>query len=155
SIFLLTSFGGGVVFAAEGALPGDTLYPIKLTFENVQVALAPTEEARAEAFVHLAYNRLTDVERATAAGRVSSVSLAVDSYAEDVSEASQILSQEAPSLQTATVLTNRLQTDFVRHEGAIAAAEKRASSEAMAMLRHSDENAHNALANAVARNQDR
>jgi hypothetical protein len=155
SIVAATSFGGGVVFAAEAALPGDTLYSVKLSFENVQVALAPTEEARAEAFVHLAYNRLTDVEMATTTGRVSSVNLAVDSYAQDVSEASQILSQETPSLQTATTLTDRMQTDFALHEGAIAAAEKRASKETTAMLLQADDNAHRALAMAVALNQGR
>jgi hypothetical protein len=154
-IVLTPSFGGGVVFAAESALPGDTLYPVKLSFESVQLVLAPNDEARAEALVDLAYNRLTDLEKASLAGRAEATKPAVDSYTTDVSEASQLLSEPTASDQTVEVLTNRLETDLARHEGTLAHVELQSPSSVTSVALQSADDIQSALALAVARSQDR
>ena len=92
------------------------------------------------------------MDNATGKGNVTSVSTAVDSYAQDVSQASQILSEPTESDQTVIVLTRRLTTDFAHHEQVIAEAETRAPSPALTMsVRRADQSVQTALAVAVAR----
>lgn len=56
--------GGSVSFAAENTVPGDTLYPVKVHFnEPVRGAIARTPKAKAEWEVRLVERRLEEVEK--------------------------------------------------------------------------------------------
>lgn len=67
-VFLISS---GTTYAAEGALPGDTLYPIKVYVnEGVALSLARTPEAKAEAHVTLAERRVEEAQSLAAEGRL-------------------------------------------------------------------------------------
>ena len=60
SVFLVT----GVSFAAEGSLPGDTLYPVKVNFnEEFQSLIAFSPESKAKFEIKRAERRLEEVER--------------------------------------------------------------------------------------------
>ncbi|MCW5853835.1 MAG: hypothetical protein KIT87_27455 [Anaerolineae bacterium] len=59
----------GVTRAAATSLPDDTLYPVKLVAEQVQLALAPSPEARAQLHLAFAQERLREVQAAVEAGR--------------------------------------------------------------------------------------
>ena len=62
SMFLISA-GGSVSFAAERSLPGDTLYPVKISFnENIQLALAFSDEAKAELEAERVERRLQEAE---------------------------------------------------------------------------------------------
>lgn len=62
SLIILVS-GGGVSFAAEQALPGDPLYPVKVSVnENVRLFLATTDEAKAVVETDRATRRLEEAE---------------------------------------------------------------------------------------------
>ena len=64
--------GGTVSYAAESALPGDVLYPVKISLnERAKVALARTEEAQAIIQTKLAEERLTEAEKLAIAGKFS------------------------------------------------------------------------------------
>jgi hypothetical protein len=94
------------------------------------------------------------VENATGEGDLNDVSRAVNAYADDVSAASQILSQPTEPDQTVIVLADRLTTDYVRHEHAIVDAESRAPSRAMTMsVERADASVEATLALAIARGQ--
>ena len=59
----LVAAGGTVSYAAEGSLPGDPLYPVKLYVnEPVLVALSLSSEAKAEAHERLVQRRLREIE---------------------------------------------------------------------------------------------
>ena len=61
-IVLVVLVGSGTAYAAAGALPGDTLYPIKINVnEKVAEALATTPQAKVEVHAKLAQKRLLDV----------------------------------------------------------------------------------------------
>ncbi len=63
--------GGGASVAAESSLPGDFLYTIKTRVnEKVMAALATTTEAKANFEAGLAENRLEEMERLSAKGKV-------------------------------------------------------------------------------------
>jgi len=45
-IALTTAAGSGAVYASQDAIPGESLYPVKTTFEALQLALASDDETR-------------------------------------------------------------------------------------------------------------
>ena len=69
---LIFMFTGGTAYAAQGALPGDPLYPIKVgVTEPLQGALATTPQAKAEWSVELAQRRLQEASTLASQGRLN------------------------------------------------------------------------------------
>ena len=72
AIIIALLLGGGTSFAAENALPGDVLYPIKVYVnENVQELAAVSDRAEAKVQAKLAERRLEETEKLAAEGRLS------------------------------------------------------------------------------------
>ena len=64
--------GGGSSYAAENAVPGDVLYPVKVDVnENIQSAFALTDTAEANLQVHLAEERMQEAETLAARGQLT------------------------------------------------------------------------------------
>jgi hypothetical protein len=64
AIIIALLLGGGTSFAAENALPGDVLYPIKIHVnENVEEIIAVSSEAEAKLQAKLAVRRLEEAEK--------------------------------------------------------------------------------------------
>jgi hypothetical protein len=64
--------GGGTSYAAEGSVPGDALYPIKVEVnESIKSALAISSEAEARLQARLAEERLQEAEELAARGELS------------------------------------------------------------------------------------
>lgn len=55
--------GAGAVYAAQGSLPGDILYPVKTGVENLQLAVTPGAEAKANLHLKLAQRRIDEATR--------------------------------------------------------------------------------------------
>lgn len=53
--------GGGVTWAASDSLPGETLYPVKLTSENVRLSLASTPQNQVELALQFAGERVAEM----------------------------------------------------------------------------------------------
>jgi tetratricopeptide (TPR) repeat protein len=71
ALILALILGGGATFAAESALPGDTLYPVKVEVnENVRGWFAASDEAKAKWESELAERRLEEAEKLAADGRL-------------------------------------------------------------------------------------
>lgn len=69
TLFLCVTLGGGLSLAAEGSLPGETLYPIKLHVnENIRSVLSFSSETKANWAVEQTQKRLAEVEKLTAQG---------------------------------------------------------------------------------------
>lgn len=78
-VALLTVFlvGGGTVSAAQGALPGDVLYPVKISVnEGVEELFARTPTARAEVHTKFAQRRLEEAETLAALGTLDATTTA-------------------------------------------------------------------------------
>ena len=70
-VVLVVLVSSGTVSAAQGALPGDLLYPVKVSInEKVEVALAPTPAAKAEVQARLADRRVEEAQTLAAQGRL-------------------------------------------------------------------------------------
>lgn len=72
ALLIALMIGGGTTYAAEGALPGDFLYPVKVEFnENVESAFAFTNSSEAKLQADLAKERLMEAEQLATKGELS------------------------------------------------------------------------------------
>ena len=76
----------GVTFAANGASPGDALYGVDRTVENIQFALAPNEGARAKMQLRFAGERLDEALTATDASESNAALESLDMLRASVQE---------------------------------------------------------------------
>ena len=71
-VLIIVIGGGGVSYAAEGTLPGDLLYPVKITVnESVRGALAFSAESKAAWHATAAERRMEEVETLADRGALS------------------------------------------------------------------------------------
>lgn len=63
ALLLVAASGGGLVYAAENALPGDTLYTVKLVNEAFRARLQGTPESRAQWAVVRLQRRMDELHR--------------------------------------------------------------------------------------------
>jgi hypothetical protein len=76
SLLIMVLAGGTVTFAAEGALPGDLLYPVKLNVtEPLQGAMVTGEIPKAKWQAQVAVRRLEEAETLAAQGRLNEATL--------------------------------------------------------------------------------
>jgi Domain of unknown function (DUF5667) len=78
-VLVLSAAGGGTVYAAQGSLPGDALYPVKLGTE--QAMMWPGDDvAKAERGLSFAERRMREMEALAENGRSQDLDLAVEKY---------------------------------------------------------------------------
>ena len=82
-VLTLTS-GSGLVYAAQGSLPGQTLYSLKLASESVRIGLAGTEARRLGLRFDLADERLAEAVVLVDAARNDSAADAFEAYGRQV-----------------------------------------------------------------------
>lgn len=115
-MMLFVLAGGGTASAAQAALPGDLLYPIKVSInEPIEVALASDVSAKAEVAVKLAERRVEEAQALAAKGTLE-VSVAeelaanFDAHAAVAEELSAQVEEEDPG--TAERVKAKLATSF-------------------------------------------
>ncbi|MDP2648939.1 MAG: DUF5667 domain-containing protein [Patescibacteria group bacterium] len=97
-VLILFASSAGVTSAAEGSLPGDLLYPIKINVnEPVRGALALSSEARADWASKVAGTRIREVATLAAEGRLDATTTAAAraSFESHAELAIQSIGQEA------------------------------------------------------------
>ena len=71
AFLLVVLLSGSTVYAAQGALPGDVLYPVKINVnEQVELTLATTEIAKAQVETRFAERRVAEAQELEAEGRL-------------------------------------------------------------------------------------
>ena len=65
--------GGAAAYAAQDALPGDTLYPVKTAVESVEVALTTDPADRAALHMELAQERAAEIQALAAEGKTDMI----------------------------------------------------------------------------------
>ena len=94
TLLALFVFGSGMlsVNASKGSLPGDFLYPVKLTSEKVKVGLTVSKERKAELHVDFAGERVNEIETVLVVEKEVSeqeqkIKIAVDELKKDLQKA--------------------------------------------------------------------
>lgn len=122
--FLVLFLGGGSAFAAEGAVPGDILYPIKTQVnENVRGAFALDDEAQASFEAWRAERRLDEARALSARAEFSEEKKAhleerFDRHAERVETRIANIAETNPAL--AADLSTRFEASLLAHEAILA-----------------------------------
>lgn len=117
---LLLGTGGGTVMASANTLPGDTLYSVKLAWEQVILLLASIVNQSDDVRLHLTRVRASEIEELLAQGRLSNdvldhfyftaESAVISVNPDNVDEVIQLMNEIRPAFED-TVL---LQTDDAR-----------------------------------------
>ncbi len=79
-VVVMLASGVGVVNASADSIPGDGLYPIKRTFEEIQLVLETSPEAEQALLLEFADERLAEMENALQAGRAQDANQALEGY---------------------------------------------------------------------------
>ena len=95
SSIVLVGGTAGMAAAAQNALPGEALYPIKRGIENAQADLATNQGAKGEDLLNAADSRLVEVEGLfDSSSDLSQVPGTIDDFTQQALEASQLLLDE-------------------------------------------------------------
>jgi hypothetical protein len=118
--------GSGAIYASQGAIPGDALYPIKTAVEQIELKLTTGDDAQAQAYVDLAGRRADEVQNAVRQGRSGSAGTAAAAYVHDVEDAGQHLSRAAAAGNDVSALTTRLTGQLERQRAGLSGAGRNA-----------------------------
>jgi hypothetical protein len=84
-IVVILMAGTGTVAAANNSQPDQTLYPVKLATENVQVALTPSAVGKAELYAEFANRRVAEIVKMADEGKPEQVVKATERMNEQLS----------------------------------------------------------------------
>jgi len=86
-VFLL---GTGTVMAANGSMPGNPLYPVKLATENVRVAVAGSDVEKAALYATYADRRMTEMTNMAETGNTQNIETVAKRFNTDVSNMTKV-----------------------------------------------------------------
>jgi CheY-like chemotaxis protein len=90
-LLVLILGGAGTAYAAQAALPGDGLYPVKTSIEGLEVALTPDGSGKLQLLLGFAQTRAHEVEALTAEGRLVEIQQTTTAYEAEVNSAAALL----------------------------------------------------------------
>lgn len=106
-VMALVVFSGSVVAASAQSLPNEPLYSVKITIEQVRLALSPDVAARSELSLGFAGERLNEVQRLIERGQEAEVGDTLDAFAAQIQSAAD-MARNLPAGADRDVLYNRL-----------------------------------------------
>ncbi len=98
-LLIIISMTLGTAVAALGSVPGETIYPVKIIVENMQLKLAGSEEQRTNLQIKFANNRVEELEtilQKQKEGKISEeqVQKVVNETVKDIRETSQAVAEK-------------------------------------------------------------
>lgn len=110
---LMFGASAGTVSAAQGSVPGDPLYGVKLAWEQAQLNMAATPEAKLERLLTMAQTRLQEAQKLAEKGQDVPTAL-VQRYQLHVQQAERLVAGSDAAVRQQ--LMDRLQTRLQEHE---------------------------------------
>ncbi|TIC89246.1 hypothetical protein E8D34_01795 [Nocardioides sp. GY 10113] len=94
--FAVVAATGSMAMAAQSALPGEVLYPVKRAMENAQTNLASSDSAKAESLLKHADIRLSEVEALAAKqdADADAISATLDDFKQQTNQAATLALDE-------------------------------------------------------------
>jgi hypothetical protein len=138
-LVLLLGTGSTVVYASQGSLPGDALYGVKTTVEDVKLALTRSHEARASTHLDLAGRRTEEVMAQSTSGRnISTKSL--ESIGQETDDAIKEMAKMKP--EDTKMLVGRLSESTITQQTELQMVLGRASEDAKPAVKRALDTAH-------------
>lgn len=157
-LIALSLTGGGVSAAAENALPGDILYPVKVKAnEEIRALIALSKESKAEWEVRRTERRLEEAEKLAAQGEINAearaqieenfkihaerVNARIAEFKEDSDEegAADVSSRFETSLNAHAKILERLAVEKTKVKTEVSALEVKVRNEAKTAMKHREE----------------
>ena len=119
---IVIALGGWVVAvnAASSSVPGDTLYPVKIATEKVQLQLTTSSEQRVKLHMEFAGRRLdeaSEIQSSTRAGKSIRIQSAIDSFREEMasvgSEVAEVSERNPETASNLISFVNQKTNDYV------------------------------------------
>lgn len=106
-ILTLLSGSAGTTYAAQSALPGDTLYPVKIASEKVQSAIMVNDVKETELHSKFAERRLNEIAELNTNKTATPelIKTAVDGYKAEIAESRNVMQSAIRSANTADAAT--------------------------------------------------
>jgi len=99
--FLIVA-GVGLNVASANAVPGDTLYPVKRSFEEIQIAFSLSDMAKAETHVRLAERRISEIIELASQGKSENIPGLVSEVTDNLGISEQYASASGEDLNLFT-----------------------------------------------------
>lgn len=126
---IMVAIGASTALVSSGSVAEDALYSVKLTSEQVRLALATSPEDRAVVELSIAEHRLAEATALAALGNEDDAIVATSEYGEHMANAAAELAQvESLQPETATLIV-QLQQRIGEHRAMAAAAVARLSAD--------------------------
>jgi hypothetical protein len=118
AVIVLLTAGGGIAYAADGAAPGDALYSLDRSIEQVRLQLTGSPQARFRLQLAQATERLTEAEDLLRKAKQDRFTDALDNYGSSVAQIAQTFRSSAAADQT--VLGGLLDEAIASHDTLLA-----------------------------------
>jgi len=117
-VALLVISSTGVAFASQWAIPGDTLYPVKLSLEDAQLALSFSDMRRAELHIKHAEQRMFEIQNLVVENRFEYLHDTISRFEVQTVLATRLLeSASEANAPRALELANQLQLMLAEQAG--------------------------------------
>lgn len=105
-VIAILGSSGGVAFASQGALPGTTLYGVKLKTEQARLTFTRNEKRKAELHIEFASRRMHEIEQLITNDTQDDamVTEIVAHYEHELSEGESLFKKDPSAAHTATAL---------------------------------------------------
>lgn len=81
--------GSGVAFAMQASLPGDSLYPLKITVERTELVVTRDAEAEARLYIRFAHRRMAEIQLLVLEGSYERIPDTVTMFEHQVGQATK------------------------------------------------------------------
>lgn len=129
TVIALAFIGTGVSWAAKDSLPGETLYPVKLAAEDLQLSLASDPATRVDLSLQFAAQRAEEIQAMVQEGQSipeSVVNRMQNHYEQALQQASAAPPEETPGLLERVSQQTQTQAQFMEQLQSSASQETRA-----------------------------
>ncbi|MBN1537341.1 MAG: hypothetical protein JW908_11460 [Anaerolineales bacterium] len=139
-VFSTLLFGSTVTLAAQNAVPGEALYPVKTSLETVQLAITTSPLKEAQLHLQFADHRLVEMQTLSALEDYDHFDVVVSNMDNHVDQALQALQNQAikDPIQTKE-FAMEMRRSLSRHEQTLAYIKAKAPSKNQAALNHAVE----------------
>lgn len=149
ALLAVIGVGGVATVASQKSVPGDILYPVKETTENVRVATAFSDESKARVHLDIAEEKLNEIEKLgskdKSADKILAASERVVKNQEKATEKIEKAQSEGKDIDTIVL---KLQSNLERQQSVLARVLEKVPEEAKAAIQRAMENSQRGLINA-------
>ena len=146
ALLAVVGAGGAATVVSRGSIPGDILYPVKETTENVRVATAFSDESKAKVHLAIADEKLNEIEKLEARGKsADKIIAATERLEKNQGKAIEKLEKAQSEGKDVSAIALRLQSNLERQQSVLARVLEKVPEQAKAAIQRAIENSQGGL----------